>query len=96
MTKDEIAQLKKLQERIEEAEKAFSVLRQKEFEIYFPKWDPYYRLPINYIDGLREDIQSLLFIAFENYLEELEAKRNTLVLCTEITGSTMYKPTNLE
>jgi hypothetical protein len=96
MTKDEIAQLKKLQERIEEAEKAFSVLRQKEFEIHFPKWDQYYRLPINNIDGLREDIQSLLFIAFENYLEELETKRNTLVLCTEITGSTLYKPTNLE
>jgi len=67
-----------------------------EFEIHFPKSHQYYRLPINNVDGLREDIQSLLFIAFKNYLKELEAKRNTLVLCTEITGSTMYKPTNLE
>lgn len=96
MTKDEILQLKKLQERIEEAEKAFAIVRTKEIEIRFPKWDQWYSLPIDKIEGLRDDIHILLVTAFENYLEELKAKRNTLVLCTEITGSTLYKPTNLE
>ncbi len=95
MTKNEIEQLKKLQINIEEAEKAFAIAREKELRIV-PKWDQWYHLPIDKIAGLREDIQQLLVTAFADYLDQLQEKRDSLVLCHEITGSTMYKPTNLE
>lgn len=103
MTNEQIEQLKKLQLDIAEAEKAVAVLQKYglEFEIRIPRYDQYYRLPIEKMiygdqgSDLKELIYGWLMEEAQNHLNVLTEKRDELVLCISNGEVPNYKPTEL-
>jgi hypothetical protein len=92
MTKEQIEALNKLQGEISEVTKHLDLIKRHRVHVSFPGYSQYESLNLEKYPALRDDHVEYLRINYESILDELLAKRDTIILCKAGESMVTYDP----
>lgn len=95
MTNEQLEKLKKIQSDLKTCREAEQLLvRSKNYKVTVLKGDYNYPLPLEQVEGLREEIHAWLLDQFLGKALELENQLDELILCKETKSESVYSPIN--